>query len=146
MKEDAILLRETVLRVPDDEQVVSQMADDEVVIINFNTGVYFALGGSGVDFWSLLERGTTIVAMTEWGMAHWDVASSSLAADVEAFSHNLYTAGLIVAVNSDAPIPVLQRIPSSGIYVTPRFEKFDDLADSFAIDPPLPMVSVGKHK
>ena len=133
--------RKVPLRVPEDGQVVARLVDGEVIIINFNTGIYFTLGGSGVDFWPLLETGSTIDAMGQWAAERWGLPAMDLLDDFETICLRLHAEGLVVVLDEVGPFPS-PPARTSEAYTTPTFDKFDDLANSFAVDPPLPMIAI----
>jgi len=44
---------------PNTPTITSEAFEDEVVIVNFESGSYFSVSGSGVEIWKAVERGAT---------------------------------------------------------------------------------------
>jgi len=122
-----------------DGQVVGRVAGDEVVIINFATGLYYSLGGAGVSIWPLIERGIAFDALCAQIATTYGADADQVRADLAALIDALVADGLIRASDAktggDAPAGAVPAI--SGAYAKPELIRFDDLAESFAIDPPL---------
>ena len=131
-------------RVADAEQVLGRIVDGEVIIIDFTTGIYFSLTGAGAEIWPLLEQGSTLDALTDHLAQGRDVAAETVRSDLVRLFDEMLAADLLrrdddgsvsqetgwqeAAISTDVPRPA---------YVPPALQRFDDLADAFAIDPPL---------
>ena len=44
---------------PNTPTITSEAFADEVVIVNFESGSYYSVSGSGVEIWKAVERGST---------------------------------------------------------------------------------------
>ena len=52
--------------------VVSEKFDDEVVIINLDSGNYYSLEGVGFNIWSIIENGASLDKIIDWVMSQYD--------------------------------------------------------------------------
>jgi hypothetical protein len=114
--------------------------DDQVMMINLETGAYFALERPAADCWTALTAGAGFTGIVAEVTAHFDVSTSSAEADVETFLDDLVEEG-IVRWSADPPAPGLDpsldepiaadRLP----YRPPQIEKHDDLEELLLLDP-----------
>jgi hypothetical protein len=68
--------------------------DDEMVLLNLATEMYFGLDAIGTQIWKLIEQGATSGAMLEQLLAQYDVDPAKLRADLSAFLDSLAEKGL----------------------------------------------------
>ena len=126
------------LKVVDDGQVVGRLANDQVVIINFATGLYFSLSGAGTDIWPLLTRGIDLDDLSTLLSGHYGEPRDVVHADLAVLADRLLAAGLVERLDGPAsPSATPAELPTAGRYVRPILTQYDDLAESFAVDPPL---------
>jgi hypothetical protein len=77
------------------DSVVCADLDNEAVLLNVETGVYFGLGATGKLVWTLLERGMSRAELRRQLLAKFDVSPEQLEADLAAFLEALRSNGLI---------------------------------------------------
>ncbi len=77
------------------DAVVSAELDDELVLLNVETGVYYGLNELGARVWSLLGSGHGEAEIVDRLAGEFDVERATLEADVRAFLADLAAAGLI---------------------------------------------------
>jgi uncharacterized NAD(P)/FAD-binding protein YdhS len=87
-------------RVGINAAVVSAELDDEAVLLNIDTGVYFGLDAIGHQIWQLLERSTDRDSVVQHLLAEYDVEPGRLAADVANFFDALTQKGLVRVVGA----------------------------------------------
>ena len=121
----------------DDGQVVGRIAGDEVIIINFRTGVYYSLTGAGVEMWPAIERGSTPRALRDRIAAAYAMAPDPVEADIVALLEQMMLEGLVQRTDDPGVPEPAGDAPAGRPYERPVLARFDDLADSFAVDPPL---------
>lgn len=125
-----------------EEQVAAKVMDGEAILINLGTGAYYSIGATGGFIWSLLERRLSLRDIVDTVLSHYDAAADQVSADLLKLVDELRTEGL-VNVASDTvsigtpPAPSGTRQP----YESPAIEKYTDMAEMFALDPPLPGLS-----
>jgi hypothetical protein len=83
--------RRTVLN----ETVVSAELDDEVVLLNVETGTYFGLDAIGSRIWRLLAQGAAEGDILERLLAEYDVEPAQLRSDLSGFLGVLTAKGLV---------------------------------------------------
>ena len=126
-----------------EKQVAAKVMDGEAILINLGTGIYYSMGTTGGFIWSLIEKRLAIRQIVGRVMEQYDVSEAEATADVLRLSEELCKEGLALTVAGmqaeDAILPATQgvRLP----YETPTMEKFVDMAEMFALDPPLPGLS-----
>jgi hypothetical protein len=77
------------------DSVVSAELDDEAVLLDVESGIYFGLVGIGTQIWQLLEQGVSEVEMTRLLLEEYEVEEPRLRADVANFLAGLERQGLI---------------------------------------------------
>jgi hypothetical protein len=111
--------------------------DDQVMMINLETGAYFALERPAADCWTALTAGVGFEGMVSEVVVHFDVARADAEADVETFLVSLVDEG-IVRWSSDPPVAAEpERVVSIErlAYRPPQIEKHDDLEELLLLDP-----------
>lgn len=121
------------------DKVVGKVLDDEAVIINLDTGMYFGLDGVAAKLWELLSTGIA-VDLIAGALKQGFPAEQAIDADVSRFADALCGAGLLVVSDGDvAALPDDLRWPAT--YQAPVMTAYDDVAEMVALDPPLPELS-----
>ena len=77
--------------------VVSADLDNETILLNVETGLYFGLDELGSLIWSMLAGGATREAILDQLLATYDVEQVRLATDLDAFLTMLEGNGLAFA-------------------------------------------------
>jgi hypothetical protein len=115
-------------------RVAVQEFDDEVLLANFETGVYYSLTGSAAAIWLGLKSGATVEEIAAAFTAFEAQNNLPTAEVVRNFVEKLLTEKII------APSPgVPDRQPwhpqSSTSFSLPVLDRFDDLRDLLLLDP-----------
>jgi len=117
--------------------VSSETFDGEVVLVNFATGRYFSLAGSGPAFWRRLEAPASVAELAAAVAAAHGVEPEAVLPDAAALVQRLREEGLVVD-SGDAPAepatPVSPQ-PAGGPYAAPRLDVFSELEELIALDP-----------
>ena len=71
--------------------------DDEVVVMNLESGDFFSLTGTARAIWLLLDGTRSRAALLSELTAQFDLEESALAGDLDAFLAQLEAAGLLDA-------------------------------------------------
>ena len=106
------------------QMVAAEEFDGETVVINFETGRYFSLGGGATWIWDQFAAGAGVADLA----AH---APADAALEIAEAVGTLAAEGLLIATQhapgpiADAPTP----------WTPPRIEVFSDLAELVALDP-----------
>jgi hypothetical protein len=130
-----------------EQQVAAKVMDGEAILINLGTGAYYSIGSTGGFIWSLIERQLSIQDIVRSVTEHYDVTQTRAEADVLGLSEQLCTEGLVTASANGTAAGVAP--PAGGAaklaYQAPALEKYTDMAEMFALDPPLPGLSTAKR-
>lgn len=92
-------------RITCDESTVSAELDEEIVLLNVETGLYFGLDAVGARIWTLLGEGVDSEECLAAAMLEeYDVEPAELRADLAAFLDRLIAKGLArVSDGDDGP-------------------------------------------
>jgi hypothetical protein len=85
---------DTIFSIP--PQVMSRLVDDETVLLDLESGMYFGLDGVGKRIWDSVTEGHSIGQITEIITAEFEVDEARAQADVVAFTSDLVERGLLV--------------------------------------------------
>ncbi len=77
------------------ESVVYAELDDEAVLLDVETGVYFGLNAIGTQIWNALRQGASPAEIVQRVLAEYEVEPLALQADVAEFLATLQARGLI---------------------------------------------------
>jgi hypothetical protein len=85
----------TAVNVKIANDVVWNALDDEIVILNLASGVYFSVGGVGRRFWELIAQGVSADAAIPELIAEFDVDIDRLKTDLDSLIDQLRSEGLV---------------------------------------------------
>ena len=119
---------------PKSESVVADVVENEAVIINVETGIYYSTEGSGGWIWSNVAIAAPCCAVRERLVALAGDESAGLAFD--RFLDRLQEEDLvqISETGADEPLPEPDRYEAPGLVV------YRDMKDLMALDPPMPII------
>lgn len=130
---------------PNTADVAAKDVDGEAVLINLTNGMYYSMDQVGGYIWSLIESGYDLDAIADMVAKRYEIEKSVANTDIEALVEQLLEENLVLYGEGDTssgPIDV-EGAPAPEPYAAPQLNKFDDMVDLFALDPPLPELS--KH-
>jgi hypothetical protein len=117
-------------------KVTSELFDDEVVIVNFESGRYHSVRGAGVVIWNLLREGATRAGAVAACRARY-TGGDQVDTEVLAFLDRLVDEHLAVA-NPSCPAALVAS-PASGLgqvpFEPPVLTTFSDMQDLLLLDP-----------
>lgn len=108
---------------PNRPDVIDETFDGEAVLVNLQSGCYFALSPAATLLWNLVLDGRSATALA--------ASVDADAAVVERFVAELLEEGLLVEGGADAGAAT-EAIAIPG---EPTFQKFTDMQDLMALDP-----------
>jgi len=120
--------------------ITAKVMDGEAIIIDLSTGVYYSLDGVGGLVWSGIEAGQSSEAILQSIVDAHDVALDQAEQDLALLLEDLKSAGLVVPANGTGAVaPAASGSPGVRTpYQPPRLNRYEDMAELFALDPPLP--------
>jgi len=128
---------------PNTADVAAKDVDGEAVLINLTNGMYYSMDQVGGYIWSLIEGGYDLDAIADMVAKRYEIEKSVANTDIEALVQQLLGENLVLYGEGDTssgPIDV-EGAPAPEPYAAPQLNKFDDMVDLFALDPPLPELS-----
>jgi hypothetical protein len=111
--------------------VTADFLDGEVIAIHLPSGFYFSLRETAAFVWQALAAGWDAPRIAA-RLAACPGASSSAAAELEAFLGELAASQLIVPGSSADPAA---EVPEPSAYTRPVLEKYADLQELLLLDP-----------
>jgi hypothetical protein len=125
-----------------ENEVAAKVIDGEVIIINLSNGMYYSMDKVGADVWLLIAAGHSIDEISSILSKRYDVDQETVASGIDPLADQLLEEQLIVA-NDAATAPegeVELESVNGAVYETPAFNKYSDMGDVLALDPPLPQL------
>ncbi|MGD9741387.1 MAG: PqqD family protein [Hyphomicrobium sp.] len=124
---------------PAGSRIAAKVLEGELTIINLDNGLYYASSGVGVTVWERMDRGASLREVVDAIVNRYDVEPGLAESDARAFLEKLRSEAL---VESGGPKPATPDVTGEGSlerlrYASPELLKFDDMAEHFALDPPL---------
>lgn len=125
-------------------EVAAKVIDGEAILINLTTGLYYSMGKVGGRVWSLIEQNRDCQDIASTIAAEYDVSPGAAASDVAELVAKLAAERLIDAASGVSAPREAQQLAdgtAKSAYVKPELRKFGDMAEIFALDPPLPSLA-----
>lgn len=130
---------------PNESEVAAKVIDGEVIIIRLSDGLYYSISGVGCLVWELIERRMTVGEILETVAARHDVPEAQVRDDVTSLVVELSRERL-VSHTTEAGSALADEAPADGApadgvkapYEAPVLQKYQDMADLLALDPPAP--------
>jgi hypothetical protein len=123
---------------PADSRVAAKVLDGELIVINLDTGYYYASTGTGVAIWQQIEAGASLRQVIVTLVSQYDVTAERAERDARAFVEKLALETLLIPAAAGAnPMSPGERTDGKLPYAAPELVKYDDMAEQFAMDPPL---------
>jgi hypothetical protein len=119
---------------PKSENVVADVVEDEAVIINVETGIYYSTKGVGGWIWSNLATGAPCDMVRDRLVAVSGDQGAALA--FASFLAKLHEEGLVEDTETGADEP----LPGPEGYEAPELLIYRDMKDLMALDPPMPII------
>ena len=114
--------------------LISQQFDSEVVLANYQNGVYYNLDGSAAQIWLGLKANRTVEEIGSAIAAATSGDVTSITQQVQAFIDSMLAEGLVADGAADAPVETWAPVPA-GAFAAPEFQRFDNLRELLLMDP-----------
>lgn len=124
---------------PNTAEVAAKVIDGEAIIMNLSNGLYFSLADSGAALWELLEYGYSLEEMAQVLSDRYGVDRPTALEDADRLVGELLEEGLVNVHEGgqrETEAPVSGEAQSA--YTAPVLNKYSDMADLLALDPPMP--------
>ena len=128
---------------PNTAEVAAKEVDGEAVLINLTNGMYYSMDLVGGFIWSLVENGHDLDTIADAVATRYGIEKSVASTDVETLANQLVEERLALPSDEEAAstAAIPENAPDGDPYAAPQLNKFDDMVDLFALDPPLPELS-----
>jgi hypothetical protein len=118
--------------------IASRFFEEELTLINLETGGYFAAGGIVVDIWNVLTKPTRLDQLSQQVAARYDVDPAKAAQEVRNQVQQLLAHGLIASTLSPggtevSAFPLRPEVPAP--WPGSWFEAYSDMKDLLLLDP-----------
>ncbi len=119
--------------------VVHEVFEDEVVIVNLDSGDYYSLLGPGVPLWDCLLAGCTVGEIVGVLRSRYEGSSDEIEASVRTLIGELEGEDLIVSGETGEPSSSLPDASSHDgdkpHFIAPSLNRYSDMRDLLLIDP-----------
>jgi Coenzyme PQQ synthesis protein D (PqqD) len=120
-------------------KVVHQTIDGETIVIQFDTGIYYSLAGTGAEIWGLLADGSSTGEIVSCLEDRYEADPGVIRANVDALVEQLAQEDLIEPGDAVATAATRNgggRPPDDRrAFQTPQLDKFTDMQDFLLVDP-----------
>ncbi len=120
---------------------MSEVIDNEAVIMDLRNGTYFSATGSGALIWSGLEAGCHYDQILRSLSTQYQAAPETLRAALDGFLAELFDSDLIEHAEGEDALPAVADLPAMaasserGAFEPPVLAKHTDMQDLLLLDP-----------
>jgi hypothetical protein len=118
--------------------VTSKVVAGEAIIINLSDGTYYSLESTGAAVWAMAGAGHNAEEIAEELARRFAAGDADVGADVERLLAQLQEEGLLAPDDTATAGPYSDELGEGEAYAAPALEKYTDMADLLALDPPMP--------
>lgn len=115
------------------ENVVVQSIQNEVVLVNLESGIYYALNGSAAVIFSALDSGCSQDELINYISNLYAENAEPLKADIDQFVNQLLDESLLVAGSGTTCLDPKKFVQAP--IMAPVLNKFEDLQELLLLDP-----------
>jgi hypothetical protein len=115
--------------------VISEPMDEELVVINLNSGCYYSLNKTAAQLWIYLEYGSSLNQAARHVARLYGSGEAPVLADFTSFVDCLMEEGLIRTGESGHTNGLLLKEGQGKSYLKPSFEKYSDMQEMLLLDP-----------
>jgi hypothetical protein len=121
------------------KQVINETLDNETIIINLETGVYYSINLTGTIIWKAIDSGFNINTITDKFLVKFENQASENIQELITRFVNFIESELLIEKAETATLDsasfdkFLAGITSD--FITPTIEKYQDMQDMLLADP-----------
>jgi Coenzyme PQQ synthesis protein D (PqqD) len=120
-------------------EIASKIMDGEAILINLQSGAYYSLRHAGAVVWQALRGHRTRDEVLQVVAVYYGEHPAHMESDISELLGRLQEENLVRVSEHDRAVDAEEALlPASATYQKPSFEKFSDMADLLALDPPTP--------
>lgn len=128
------------LYAPVRQDVAGKVIDGEAIIMNLTNGAYYSVDAVGAVIWQWVDEEQSVATIIERLTAAFPQSAAAIKVDVNAFMSQLLADGLVHEGSSGFPSPVDNSHKMPAAYSAPALNKYTEMADLLALDPPMPSI------
>lgn len=119
-----------------DNNIISDVFGEEVVLVNLESGVYYSLRDSATQFWIRIFNHYSIEEISQELLSIYDLPESELHSEINQFINQLLETKIIKESDKseknelDSPCPTEKRT-----FISPVLETFSDMQEILLLDP-----------
>ena len=122
------------------QDVAASVIDGEAIIMNLTNGAYYSIDAVGAIVWQWLDEEQSTETILQRLAEQYPDAGAVLKRDLHALLGQLLDEGLVQEGNSgNAVAPTESSLPAT--YAAPSLQKYTEMADLLALDPPMPTIA-----
>jgi hypothetical protein len=132
---------------PNVAEVAAKVIDGEAIIMNLSSGLYYSMDNVGAAIWELIARRYSVREVADVIADRYGVDRERAAGDVQRLVQELLDEHLVAPTTLDRERVATPSSPSAPPppYEPPRLQKYTDMADMLALDPPMPNLRDGAN-
>lgn len=131
-------MTESRLISPIRQDVAGKVIDGEAIIMNLTNGAYYSVAGVGAVVWQWIDEEQSITSILSRLSEAYPDAATAIPSELDAFVAHLLAEGLVQDGSSGYPSPVDSSAQLPTAWETPTLQKYTEMADLLALDPPMP--------
>ncbi|MEO7361504.1 MAG: PqqD family protein [Gemmatimonadaceae bacterium] len=122
------------------QDVAGKVIDGEAIIMNLTNGAYYSVDAVGAVVWQWIDEEQNVSTILERLHAAFPQSAGAISTEVQLFVDQLLDDGLVQEGSSGFPSPVDSDLKIPATYSTPALQKYTEMADLLALDPPMPSI------
>ncbi len=115
-------------------QIAHETIDNETIVIDFESGIYYSLREVANQVWIWLATGATVAEIVDWTVAHYTGDRAEIEQSVELFVTALLRESLIAKAEKSSTVAPPQS-ETKQPFVVPILEQYTDMQDLLLLDP-----------
>lgn len=121
-------------------KIIFEAFEDEMVLINLDSGNYYSFSGSGAFIWDLLAAGNSVTEIVQRLREHFSSDGAEIESGVASFVENVVSEGLVLprdgenAGNEGAKTEAASPLKGDR-FEPPQLQKFSDMQELLLLDP-----------
>lgn len=117
------------------DKVVHETIEDEVIIINLDTGTYYSLLDTGTAVWRGLEQGASRQSIVTALANHYGVARGTVTEAVDSLIEELISEEIVVPASDGVTEFALNGQSSGQPFTPPTLARHTNMSDLLLLDP-----------
>lgn len=113
--------------------IIHELLDNEIILANLDTGIYYSIQSSGVPLWQMLIAGHTIDSIATKFINQYPEQQNQIMSDIKQFIEELLNED-ILQHSTNSSFAEIHFIWESH-YHSPRLEKYQDMQALLMLDP-----------